>query len=263
MPSTLLLDHTNAPLTHLTLHRLQLAQDEPTCTLHTQGEELCLYSLIGTVLLREVRVGEESWDWGTLGTRRAVTAPGVDVWRFPAGPSRWLEVQLADFSADLLVVSAPGPVSAAGPVGPGRDVWSHQVGTGTHQREVRDVSTPVGYRISCGETLNIPGGISSWPPHATAADLAKFQTGLTTWEEVFFVIAPSPGLAVLDGWYSDGTRAERVLRLDNGQGYAMPLGSHMCYAAPDSYLYYAWFYVGDALKKEYKRYADDVGVYRR
>ena len=263
MPSTVLLNPDNSPLRTLTLSRLQLDQDAPVCTVETQGEEFLLYSLIGTVDVCEAVDDGEMQGWGTLGTRRTVTEPGPAVLWFPAGPERLLQVELVDFSADLLLASTP-VLAPSGPMRPQRpQIWSHQVGAGTHQREVREVMTPAGCSLSCGETMNIPGGVSSWPPHANAEDLAKFQAGVTTWEEAFWIAAPSPGLAVLDGYYADRTPVHQVIRLENGHAYCMPLGSHMAYAAPDSYLYYAWFYRGNALQKQYRKYADDVGVYRK
>lgn len=263
MPSTVLLSPNNAPLRTLTLSRLQLDQDEPVCTLETQGEELCFYVLIGQVIILDVGNPAETGNWGFYEGRRKVTDPGVAVLRFPAGRSVSLRVELQGFSADVLVASVIGPSSDASPIAHRGDVWSHQVGEGAHQREVREVPTPPEYTISCGETINPAGGVSSWPPHANAEDLAKFKAGVTTWDETFFIVAPSPGIAVLDGYYGDGTSVQEVVRLENGHAYPMCLGSHMCYAAPDSYLYYAWFYCGDALQKQYRKYADDVGVYRK
>ena len=260
MPSTILLSPENSPLRTLTLSRLQLDKDAPVCTVQAQGEELCLYILIGQVDILDL---ESDAGFGPLGGRRKVTEKAVSVLRVPASRPRYLEVTLGDFSADLLIASAPGPASEAGYIVHHDDIWAHQVGEGTHQREVREVPTPPGYAISCGETLQQPGMISSWPPHANAEDLAKFQAGVTSWSEAFFVVAPSPGFAVLDGYYTDRTPAHEIIRLDNGRSYAMPLGSHACHAAPDSYLYYAWFYCGDALQKQYRKYSDDVGVYRK
>ena len=262
MPSTILLSPDNSPLRTLTLSRLQLDQDAPVCTLETTGEELLVYPLIGKVEIREYSYGD-MWAWGTLGARRKITDPDVAAMRFPLGQARVIEIMLADFSADLLLATVPGISDTIPPLPQIASAWAHQVGEGTHQREVREVPTPPGYAISCGETLQQPGMISSWPPHANNEDLAKFQAGVTTWEEAFFVVAPSPGFVALDGYYADKTRERDILRLENGRGYAMPLGSHVCYAAPDSYLYYAWFYCGDALQKQYRKYADDVGVYRK
>ena len=258
MPSTILLSPDNSPLRTLTLSRLQLDQDEPVCTVETQGEELLLSVGIGKVIVAIEQVA--AWP---LGGRRKVTDPGVAVLRVPAGHPQRLDVHLCDFSADILIASVPGPASEAGFVCHMDDVWSHQVGEGTHQREVREVSTPPGYSISCGETLQQPGMISSWPPHANAEDLVKFQAGVTTWEEVMFFACASPGFAVLDGYYSGGQHGNRIVRLDNGSAHVMVLGSHSIYAAPDSSMWYFWAYLGNALKKEYRRWVTDVSTYRK
>ena len=269
MPSTVLLSPTNSPLRTLTLSRFQLDQDAPVCTVETQGEELCLAVLIGAVEIVDASTGQH-YGQGVLGGRRQVTERGLTVFRLPAGRPQAFDVHLCDFSADILLTSTRGlPGTAACPAHPDGvcihhdDIWAHQVGEGTHQREVREVRTPPGYAISCGETLQQAGMISSWPPHANTDDLAKFQAGVTTWEEAFWIVAPAPGIAVLDGYYADRTPVHEVIRLENGHAYCMPLGSHMAYAAPDSYLYYAWFYCGNALQKQYRKYSDDVGVYRK
>ena len=263
MPSTILLSPATSSLRTLTLSRLQLDQDAPVCQVQTTGDELLFYSLIGAVELCDP-MSNDMESWGLLGTRRKVTEPGVHIMRFPAGHPLAVDVCLRDFSADLLLVSVPGPASTMPPLGQsGGSIWAHQVGDGTHQREVREVLQPPGYAICCGETFQMPGMISSWPPHANAEDLTKFRAGVTTWDEVFFCVCPSPGIAVLAGYYMKDMPVDEVIRLENGHAYQMPLGSHMCYAAPDSYLWYVWFYCGDALQKQYRKYADDVGVYRK
>ena len=258
MPSTILLSPQNSALRTLTLSRLQLDQEAPVCTVETQGEELLLYLGIGKVIVAIEHVAEWS-----LGGRRKVIDPGVAVVRVPAGRPQRLDVHLCDFSADMLIASVPGSASDAGFVCHMEDVWSHQVGEGTHQREVREVPTPAGYAISCGETINPPGGVSSWPPHANAEDLAKFQAGVTTWEEAMFFACASPGFAVIAGYYSGGQYEDRIIRVENGSAHAMVLGSHSIYAAPDSSIWYFWAYLGDALKKEYRRWATDLSTYRK
>ena len=258
MPSSVLLSPDTHPLRTLTLARLQLGQADPVCTLTTGGEEVLLYPLVGTV-----RVRDAAQDWGTLGGRRAVTEPRVQALRFPAGRAHAITVQLVGYAADLLVASCVVDIGAVAAVAHWEDVVCHPVGDGTHAREVREVPTPLGYQLYSGETLNIPGGVSSWPPHANTEDLAKFAAGLTTWEEGFFVVCPEPGVAVLEGYYSDQTPVDEVIRLENGTAYVMPLGSHACYAAPGSYLWYFWVYCGNALHKEYRQWASDVGTYRK
>lgn len=258
MPSTTLLSSETAPLRTLSLARLQLDQGEPLCRVQTQGEEIILYSLIGTV-----HIHTKNHDWGIFGGRRHILEPRVHAMRFPAGCAQEIIVELQGQSADLLVVGAFAEGSTIMPVAHREDCVLHQVGEGAHAREVRVLPRPLGYVLDCGETLNIPGGISSWPPHANAGDLAKFQQGLTTWEEVMFFVCPSPGIAVLDGCYADGTPVNEIIRVENGQAYPMPLGSHTCYAAPDSYLWYFWCYCGTALTKQYNRWATDVLTYKK
>ena len=251
MPSTVLLSPDNAPLRTLTLSRLQLDQDEPVCTVQTQGEELLLYSLIGTVDVCEAVDGDMQ-AWGTLGTRRTVMEPGPAVLWFPAGSRRLLQIELVDFSADLLLVSTPVlvPNGICMPQRP--QVWGHQVGAGTHQREVREVMSPPGCVIHAGETINIAGGWSSWPSHATSEEVVRHAEH----EEVFWITTPGYGLMRLDGKYSDGTVAQGIIEVHNNEAIVTPLGSHEIVFSPGAWGVYVWFYTS-FLQKTYNKWAHD------
>ena len=255
MPSTILLSPENSPLRTLTLARLQLDQDEPTCTLTTQGEELCLYSLIGTVHLSEMVDGDVQ-DWGTLGGRRAVRDPRVEVFRFPAGSPRVLSLELVDYSADLLLASTPGSYSEPLLIPHRATSWNHAVGEGTHQREVREVITPPGYQIHTGETIS-QSSWSSWPSHATPDEVARYAEH----EEVFWITTPVYGLMRLDGKYSTGAKAHGIIEVHNNDAIVTPLGSHEIVFSPGAWGVYVWFYKS-FLQKTYNKWAhEDVKTY--
>lgn len=288
MAYTLLLNKDSAPLRRLALGRVQLDAGCPSITLETDGNEGLLYTLTGSVA---VYVNDACL--GMIGGRRSVTERHVQCVRFPAGVDFHVTLGLVGFAADLLWVTCKrqtqsfvpvsGTFSSAAHVNDAlntatttvdmapqnrvpylhwNDTYWHEVGSGTHLRTVAEVSRVEGYELDVGETLNIVGGWSSVPPHASDADLARFSNGESTWEEGFFVVCEKPAIVDVKGVYTGGTIVEKVMHLHNGEAYVMPLGSHAVVAHPQSYVYYFWVYCGTALEKVYRKYSTDVGVYR-
>lgn len=265
---TTLLDKTTAPLNRLALHRIQLDASSPSVTLgHVTRCECLLYSLCG-----KASVFADGQSLTMIGGRRSVTDRLIHAVRFPAGKTCTVTVSVADYAADLLWVTCYqlNAVTRHEPSTPYihySDATVHQVGEGTHRREVRVLELPPGYEIEAGETLNISGGLSSWPAHANGEDIARFLKGEVAWEELMFFVCSTPGIAVLDGYYNPTTHGSQhtreVYRVENGSARVMPLGSHTLYAAPDSPLWYFWVYCGNALQKQYRKWATDVGTYRK
>lgn len=247
------------PVGDLTIQHCCLDSATPSQTFAGPREYL-LYNLVGTVCVyaNDVFLGK-------LGGRATVTEPHVQVLRFPAGTEYAVTINLEGFAADCLIVACKGLPNQATklPYWHTSDMFTHVVGTGTHQRTVTEVPTPPGFYLSCGETLNPPGGTSSWPPHATQEDLQLYHEGKTTWEECFYIVAPEPGTAVLLGLYPGGKQVNEIQMLTNGAIMPMPLGSHAVTAHANSFLWYAWFYCGSALTKAYRRHSTDVATYRR
>ena len=149
----------------------------------------------------------------------------------------------------------------------------HQVGKGNYFRKVREIhNKPDGLSIFSGETLNPPGNWSSWPPHATEQDIRDFYEGETFWNEAFFVITPGYGLMHTDGIYDAGgtglttyknarEKNMKAVFVRNGDCFYTPLGSHPIVADPQNWLWYAWFYWGNSLQKQYNKWATDVRTY--
>jgi 5-deoxy-D-glucuronate isomerase len=126
----------------------------------------------------------------------------------------------------------------------------HMLGQGTAKREVREVlgAGSIARKIRCGETVNRPGGWSSWPPH-------KFdKEGAENFEEVFCVFTdPKDGYAII--------RKNGVLEeLHSGDITEVPLGEHPIVAGPGTRLLYVWFFIG--AEKYYPTKAEDLGMYR-
>lgn len=245
---------------NLTVTHQGLDSALPCYTLLPSPRECLIYALIG-----KIRVYANDAFLGTIGGRAAVTEPLAHVVRFPAGVAQTVSLVLDGFSADCLIATCDAPVNTATtlPYLQWNDAFAHAVGSGTHQRTVVEVPTPPAFTISCGETMNIPGGTSSWPAHASAEDVHLYTQGKTTWEECFYVVCPAPATARLSGYYPGGVYVSKTITLSNGALVPMPLGEHPVTAAMDAWCYYAWFYIGDALRKEYRKFASDILTYRK
>jgi len=262
MPISLLLDKTNAPLHRLSLHRVQLDRHRPTATLHATDEELVIYPLVGAVAVEVLGdPGPVHAAWNVPG-RRSVFHRGLTVIRLAARPAWTVEFHLpaGGWAADLLVAGAMSTDR------PAAETWRHgrneiayhDVGEGAFTREVRVVQTPPFGVIHAGETVNTPGGWSSWPAHCTVDERQRFAAH----EEIFFVLCDHESLIRLDGVYQDGRLVNESRILTNGESLVVPLGHHPIVALPNSRLWYAWFYLS-FLEKTYNQWAHDLGVYVR
>lgn len=243
---------------NLTVTHCCLDSATPASSIFWDTREGLIYALVGTM---RVYVNEQLL--GTIGGRATVTDPLAHVMRFPAGAPHEVMLVLEGFAADCLLVSCDALPNEATklPYCHWNDAHAHTVGSGTHRRRVVEVITPPSFHLSCGETLNEPGATSSWPPHASHEDLQAYHEGLTTWEEVFYVVCPAPAKAILLGLYPDRKQVNETITLNNGDIVPMPLGSHAVVASPGTWAYYAWFYCGNALQKAYNKWSMHVSTY--
>lgn len=248
------------PVGNLAVEHVCLDSERPTITRMMHRRENLFYALIG-----KIRIYANGVFLGTIGGRTTVTEPLAHVVRFPAGTLYDVTLVLEGFSADCLLVSCDGMANRVTklPYLHWNDAFTHTVGTGTHERRVTEVVTPPSYHLYCGETFQEAGMASSWPPHASPEDVALYQEGKTTWEEKFYVVCPKPGKAVLYGLYPGNKPVNETISLENGAIVSMPFYSHTCLAAVDAFLFYAWFYCGSALQKEYRRFSTDNLTYRK
>ena len=119
--------------------------------------------------------------------------------------------------------------------GDGRVIAPHEVaeeqrGVGASARTVRTY-LPEGALIA-GETVNPPGGWSSWPPHRHEH------------EEVYlYRFDPAQGFGIAMS-YGDATEVVRVVR--EGQVQRIASGYHPVASAPGYSMYYLWALAGDS-----------------
>lgn len=236
----------------LRIYRSRLA--ESTQIDLTQGE-FVLYNLSGSFT---VNIGEYSYK---IKDRKSVTENNPAAIQFiNSQESLRINIIINSKYADFLLVHLDSPQS--------KDhssivnFESHKVGKKHYSRYVREGNSDYSiFKIHCGETLNDTGCWSSWPSHANDNDLISFSNEETYWNEAFFVITPAYGVMHYKGMFEPGKFEENTLKINNGDCFYTPLGSHPIVASPDSWLWYAWFYYGDALTKQYNRWATDVKTY--
>lgn len=263
MPIEVLLDNTNSTLTTMSLQRVFLSPDEPDVVFACDGYELLIYPLIGDVHISCPEDGEYH-----LRGRKSVTQKPRSALRVYNNSSLEHSVLFslgrASRHADILVAcldvgQKPEDEDALISYMPVEEITSHTVGKGTHRRQVRVIEkTEPPYQLWAGETLNVPGGWSSYPAHANAREA---DTKFAEWQEMFFVITTGYGVMKLNGWYTNGGKAEGVRLINNGDSFATPLGSHPIVFAPDALGWYFWCYSGTAIEKKYNSKATDVSTY--
>jgi 5-deoxy-D-glucuronate isomerase len=148
-----------------------------------------------------------------------------------------------------------------------RDEWcavepkAHEIGEGNYRRTVYEILGGDGpsERIRLGETFNVKGGWSSWPPHSFDAD----DSLAPKFEEVFVpFLRPKDGSALLRrrGKFWDGREVDDAVALRSGEMVEVPLGSHPIVGGPDTSLMYFWAYLCP-VAKQYGVWAEDCGGY--
>lgn len=123
------------------------------------------------------------------------------------------------------------------------DVRTKTVGAHNWQRTVHDVvdqRLPAA-RLLVGETINQPGGWSSYPPHRHDEDRPPLEVNL---EEIyFFQVSPPQGFG-FQRIYTDDRSLDESYAVENGDTVILPRGYHPVAAAPGYQVYYLWLMAG-------------------
>lgn len=120
---------------------------------------------------------------------------------------------------------------------PAEKVRNKYVGESNWKRQVRDVvdSSVPAQRLIVGETINLPGCWSSWPPHKH--DIDDFPNELKADELYHFRIEPTYSFA-LQRIYNKNIDESYVIR--DGDTVITKTGYHPVVAAPGTLVYYIW-----------------------
>lgn len=168
-------------------------------------------------------------------------APGHAVY---APPGEALELTAQDGGAVVAIATAPAGPDAPGPgriIEPG-DQEIAERGRDNFSRTVRTILGPDdrASRLLAGETLNLPGAWSSYPPHKHDTQRPPEEVKL---EEVYlFRLKPSGGFGVQMLYETD---SERAFIVRDGDVAMIPSGYHPVVAAPGYELYYVWVLAGE------------------
>lgn len=245
-------DPANSPLRWLHFGRLWLPSPGDTWS-HTSGdyeETLALLHGSGTVQI----AGGLTY---LLGPRPdPFTKPPTMVY-LPAGVS--YRVTAGPDGLDLGVAGADAPPGGEPLLFPPDKIEVQRHGAGRWGRKVYMGITghPGVQRLMVGETLNRPGGWTSYPPHKHDATNPPQEM---PYEEVYFYLfKPQAGFAV-QRVYDPPDREgaiDNVLLVKEGDTVAIPRGYHPVSGAPGYQMYYLWVMCGEPGQRTYGQVSVD------
>lgn len=220
-------------------------------TLESGEEELALDFYQGPV---EVQVESPAGSLSVAVTqRRSVKDPGAMIY-VPAGSRVTLEV--SDGPARIVAAGALGkPGTSPVVIGPeqavvkqvGRDNWTRTVYT--HIADNVDAA-----RLITGETVNRPGGWSSYPPHKHDR---RAESEVPMEEVYYFQLEPEQGFGFIRVYTDpeDSEPFDYAFAVEHGDTVLIPRGYHPVSCPPGYVLHYAWFLAGEG--RTYGAWRDD------
>jgi 5-deoxy-glucuronate isomerase len=190
-----------------------------------------------------------------LGGRKDVFSAPPCVLYLPPQCSYTIHPASDDFHAGLFSAPAtqPHPPALIEPAA----VQAKQVGHGSFERTVYTAlgDNFAAERLLAGETLNAPGGWSSFPPHKHDRPNPPHETSL---EEIYyFQIQPAGGFGFIWTYTAPGDPDgfNNVFVVENGDTVLLPKGYHPVVAAPGCRLHYTWVLAGE--QRQYGAWAED------
>jgi len=231
---------------------LELAQGD-TFDGSTGGRE-CVLDIFSGVASVAVNGGGGQQTFHNVGGREDVFSGPPAVVYLP--PQCSFQIQAASpFRAGLF--SAPATRRFEPVLIRSNSVASKEVGQGTFKRTVY---TTIGdsfaaERVLAGETLNLPGCWSSFPPHKH--DRSNPPNEVPLEEVYYFQIRPKTGFGFIWTYTAsdDVDGFNNVFVVENGDTVLLPKGYHPVVAAPGCQLHYTWVLAGE--ERRYGAWAED------
>ena len=148
----------------------------------------------------------------------------------------------AEREGEIAIVKSPSGLEGEARLVTPREVKVNLRGKGNFQRNVYDIidSDVKAQRLLVGETINLPGNWSSYPPHKHDQDNLPSESKLE--ELYFFKLNPAQGFGIIRLY--DKTR-DQVYVLQNNDVVLIDRGYHPVAAAPGYSLYYLWILAGE------------------
>ncbi len=239
------------PLQFIEFSLVHLTPEAPRLSWESAEREAVLY-LLGGACDFEVASGPAPLA-GALDSRPSIFEGPPSALFVPAGAR--LAVEGRQVGARLALFSAPSAESRPPKlVGPG-EATARQVGSGAFLRTVTSVvDQHTASRLLVGETLNRPGGWSSYPPHKHDA-LSQAEAPM---EEVYhYLLRPQGGfgLQMVYTQPDDPAPFQRIYRVRDGDTVIIPRGYHPLVAGGGYELAYLWAISG--ARVQYAAWADD------
>jgi len=159
----------------------------------------------------------------------------------PAGVSVVVEAHADTAIAWCLGVAEPGGEVVV--IHPDQ-VACRTVGRDTYERRVCDIVGPdvPAKHLVVGETFNLPGKWSSYPPHRHDEDRLPEEADM---EEIYYFRVDPPQGFGMQRLYSPEADFDRAVVLRDGDVVEIPEGYHPVAAAPGCDLYYLWVLWGE------------------
>ncbi len=189
-----------------------------------------------------VNVGSEMFD--SIGERTNVFNGNAYALYIPGENEYRVE---AESDCEIALCYAPwknkGKVTLVQP----NDTICHSRGRENSSREVWDIidSRIEAEHLVIGETINLPGNWSSYPPHKHEIHNPPYECKL---EEIYFFKMSNPSGFWFQRIYTDDRSVDEAFSIEENDTVVIPKGYHPVAAAPGYSLYYLWILAGEERK---------------
>ena len=210
-------------------------------SLESGDRELALVVLTGTAT-----VEVEGARYENIGGRGDVFSANAATVYVPCGSGATVTAA-GPGGLQVAVCSAPSTLKRAPAYIAPSDVKVKNVGKGNWRRSVKDIIdfTFDAQHLVLGETVNVPGNWSSYPPHKHEVDNLPVEAKM---EEIyFFQLKPENGFG-FQRVYTDDRSLDESIAVQQNDTVKIPKGYHPVSAAPGYQLYYLWFLAGPSTR---------------
>ena len=249
-----IVDSGNSDLRLLEFGRIRLEKTQEFRT-STEEREACLAFLSGTGEVDINGANFESAAYGAIGDRKSVFHGNPCMVYAPRKAELHVKAVSRELHAALL--TAPARRDTRPFVVMGDQLERVSFGTSNWRREAcialgdeKDVD-----RLLVGETYNMPGSWSSYPPHKH--DESK-EPNEEPYEEIyFFMMDPEDGFGMQRIYTGKGAAhpIDEALVVQNGDTVVIPRGYHPVVAGAGYRLYYLWALAGE--ERRFGSWSDD------
>ncbi|MBC7289524.1 MAG: 5-deoxy-glucuronate isomerase [Armatimonadetes bacterium] len=204
--------------------------------IETEGKEFAVVILSGLV---DLTCGRQVFH--ELGGRTSVFAGRATGAYVPPG----LTVRIEALSpCEVALCAAPSEAQGGPQIVTPSEVVVKTVGNWNWQRDVHTVigdNVKHAQRLVVGETYNLPGNWSSYPPHKHTEDNYPFEVRM---EEIYhFRVNPEQGFGI-QCLFDDEYAIDVAYIVRDGDTVIIPSAYHPVVAAPGYQVYYLWMLAG-------------------